>query len=294
VVDFTHRHDDFAWNDALNRLTPNFLCVVVMTLAATNSKPALASLHGAGVPSDARVDEIVDSLPRPPVVEGLIGLEIPPAAGRSRYLSFVAREAERHGLSAAVVDAVVMVESAYDPTAIGNVGEIGLMQVRPSTAAMLGFTGTEEALAYPETNIRYGVEYLAQAWQLANGDLCRALMKYRAGHGTERMTLLSVEYCRRVRAHLMSVGATLGTDGTEAFAPDKPVQVALADKVSLPASRRVTVEEKRRAALQKDLVQRFILAVARVGSDGQAQSRAAARADGRGLERAQQVAASPR
>jgi hypothetical protein len=27
---------------------------------------------------------------------------------------------------------------------------------------------------------RYGVSYLAEAWKLANGNLCRALMKYRA------------------------------------------------------------------------------------------------------------------
>jgi len=37
-------------------------------------------------------------------------------------------------------------------------------------------------------NIHYGVTYLSQAWRLANGDLCRALMKYRAGHGEEMMS----------------------------------------------------------------------------------------------------------
>ena len=42
------------------------------------------------------------------------------------------------------------------------VGEIGLMQVRPSTAAMLGFDGDTTELAKPEVNIRYGVTYLAR------------------------------------------------------------------------------------------------------------------------------------
>jgi hypothetical protein len=76
------------------------------------------------------------------------------------------------------------------------------MQVRPSTARLLGFGGTDHELAQPATNIRLGVVYLAKAWSLAHGDLCRALMKYRAGHGEERMTPLSVKYCRHAREHL--------------------------------------------------------------------------------------------
>jgi hypothetical protein len=35
-------------------------------------------------------------------------------------------------------------------------------------------------------------------------------MKYRAGHGEERMTPLSVEYCRRVRTHLAAIGSPVG------------------------------------------------------------------------------------
>jgi hypothetical protein len=104
---------------------------------------------------------------------------------------------------------VAQVESAYNPHAVGTVGEIGLMQVRPTTAAMLGHRGTIADLHEPSTNIRYGVGYLAEAWKLANGNLCRALMKYRAGHGEERFSERSVEYCRRARAHLASLGSPL-------------------------------------------------------------------------------------
>jgi len=88
-------------------------------------------------------------------------------------------------------------------------GEVGLMQILPATAAMLGHTGSLLDLMRPETNIRYGVLYLAQAWRLTNGDLCRSLMKYRAGHGEERMTSLSLQYCARARAHLASIGSPL-------------------------------------------------------------------------------------
>jgi hypothetical protein len=119
----------------------------------------------------------------------------------------VEQEVQKTGLPADIADAVVRVESNYDPTVIGGVGEIGLMQIRPGTAAMLGFRGSNEELAKPEINIHYGVIYLSKAWRLANGDLCRALMKYRAGHGEEIMTPRSVSYCLRARSHLAALGS---------------------------------------------------------------------------------------
>jgi hypothetical protein len=141
-------------------------------------------------------------------------------AVRRPFWNLLTREAEKHGLPPEIADAVTAIESRYDPSAIGAVGEIGLMQVRPSTAAMLGFAGDATELARPEVNIRYGVAYLAAAWRLANGDLCRALMKYRAGHGEEVMTPLSVQYCGRARAHLASVGSSWAEAPTMPLAID--------------------------------------------------------------------------
>lgn len=118
----------------------------------------------------------------------------------------VRTEALRVGLPPELADAVAQVESGYRPNAIGTVGEIGLMQVRPSTARMMGFSGTNEDLADPATNIRYGVRYLHGAWKLADGDVCTSVMKYRAGHGESRFSHLSVAYCLRVRAILAQQG----------------------------------------------------------------------------------------
>jgi hypothetical protein len=162
----------------------------------------------AGAAEPAAPDSPEISLP--PTITGLIGLPQPFSSGRRAHLLAVRQEAEQRGLPADVADAVVQVESAYNPYAVGGVGEVGLMQVRPETAAMLGHRGGTTELFDPAVNIRYGVTYLARAWQLAEGDLCRALMKYRAGHGEERMTPLSVEYCRRARGHLAAIGSPLG------------------------------------------------------------------------------------
>jgi soluble lytic murein transglycosylase-like protein len=123
-----------------------------------------------------------------------------------RYRALVEKEAAQDGLAPEIAEAVMAVESGYNPGAIGGAGEIGLMQILPSTARMLGFSGTLADLAVPETNIHYGVTYLAEAWRRAAGDLCTAVMKYRAGHGETRFSVLSVNYCLAVRSKLAARG----------------------------------------------------------------------------------------
>ena len=129
------------------------------------------------------------------------------ASGPGDFAPTLRVEAAKAGLPFDLADALMAIESSYDPGRVGTVGEIGLMQVRPATAAMLGFKGSAAELARPEVNMHYGVAYLAGAWKQAGGDLCRALMKYRAGHGSEVITPLSATYCRRARAHLLERGS---------------------------------------------------------------------------------------
>jgi soluble lytic murein transglycosylase-like protein len=138
------------------------------------------------------------------VSEGLAaaGFPVHYRDGRALYRDLVKKAAERAGLPPEIVDAVIRTESGYNPNVTGAVGEIGLMQVRPSTARLLGFTGTLEELREPHKNIALGVAYLAGAWRLADGDLCTAVMKYRAGHGETRFSARSIDYCVRVRSYL--------------------------------------------------------------------------------------------
>ncbi len=138
------------------------------------------------------------------------------AARRDDYVSLVRAEAQKSGLPASIAEAVAHIESRYRPEKIGKAGEIGLMQIRPATAAMLGFRGSFIELAEPATNIAYGVAYLARAWRLADGDLCRALTKYRAGHRAERMTALSKTYCALARNYLRE--SARGVDAAHANA----------------------------------------------------------------------------
>jgi hypothetical protein len=127
-------------------------------------------------------------------------------SGRSLYQRLGKAEAVRNKIPFAIVDAVMRVESGYNPGLRGDVGEVGLMQILPSTADMMGFKGPLSALAEPATNIAYGTQYLAEAWRLANQDICTTVMKYRAGHAETRFSVKSVDYCKRVRSHLVSIG----------------------------------------------------------------------------------------
>ncbi|MCP3401770.1 transglycosylase SLT domain-containing protein [Bradyrhizobium sp. CCGB20] len=184
--------------------------------------------------STASVDDVHDGAVKPLALEPfaprpLTAADFPPAnpllanftyrtsavfgrdwrAGRAEYRQLVERESSAFGLPPALVDAVMAVESRYNPAVVGMDGEVGLMQVMLPTARMMGFAGTPAELASPEVNVHYGVRYLAGAWRRANGDLCTATMKYRAGHGETRFSYLSVEYCTRVRAHLVANGVAV-------------------------------------------------------------------------------------
>ncbi len=149
--------------------------------------------------------------------------QAPPPA----LMALVTQAAERRGIPPALGHAVATVESGWNPDAIGTAGEVGLMQVMPATAVMLGFRGTLAELADPATNVRLGIRYLGDAWFLARGDLCTALMKYRAGHGEDAMSGRSVDYCARVRAYLALVGSPLALE-----LPPLPVPTARAPRGS--------------------------------------------------------------
>src|SRR5690606_23865914 len=86
------------------------------------------------------------------------------------YGAMIARHAEANGVPAYLARAVVRVESNFRPNARGSAGEVGLMQIKPSTARMLGYSGSIKGLFDPETNIRFGMKYLGQAHKLGGGD----------------------------------------------------------------------------------------------------------------------------
>lgn len=115
------------------------------------------------------------------------------------YSSLIASYAKSHGVPVSLAHAVVRVESNYRPNARGSAGEIGLMQIKPATARMMGYSGSAKGLYDPETNIKYGMKYLAAAHKLGGGTTCGTILKYNAGHGAKRMNPVSKAYCGKVQ-----------------------------------------------------------------------------------------------
>jgi soluble lytic murein transglycosylase-like protein len=103
-------------------------------------------------------------------------------AQRAEYDALVASHASANGVPAALVHRVIVRESRYQPRLVGRGGTIGLMQIKLATARGLGYTGDAEGLRDPNTNLTYGVKYLAGAYRTANGDHSRAMHYYASGY----------------------------------------------------------------------------------------------------------------
>lgn len=128
--------------------------------------------------------------------------EAAPAAANSQIVALIDRHAAAAGVPASFARAVVRIESNYNPRATGRAGEVGLMQIKYQTARGLGFTGTRAQLYDPDTNLRWGMKYLALAWKLGGNTHCGAVLRYQAGHGATRATAASNAYCSKVRRHM--------------------------------------------------------------------------------------------
>ncbi|WP_046633506.1 lytic transglycosylase domain-containing protein [Neorhizobium galegae] len=116
------------------------------------------------------------------------------------YTQLIAKYADEYDVPEELALAVVQIESNFRPTVKGSAGEIGLMQIKPATARLMGYEGPDYGLYDPETNIRYGMKYLAGAHELGGGKVCGTILKYNAGHGAKRMNPVSKRYCNRVQA----------------------------------------------------------------------------------------------
>ena len=104
------------------------------------------------------------------------------AQSRAQYESMVASHAAANNVPEALVHRVIVRESKYHPGLVGRGGTIGLMQIKLPTARGLGYTGDAAGLRDPDTNLAWGIKYLAGAYRAANGDHSRAVRYYASGY----------------------------------------------------------------------------------------------------------------
>jgi hypothetical protein len=96
---------------------------------------------------------------------------------RSRYRSQVLAASQETEVDAALIHAVISVESGYNPSARSHAGAVGLMQLMPETAKRYGVTDRLD----PAQNIRGGARYLRDLKAMFNNQLHLVLAAYNAG-----------------------------------------------------------------------------------------------------------------
>lgn len=92
--------------------------------------------------------------------------------------AWIAAAAAQYGVDPSLALAVAQQESGLNPNAMSQAGAIGVMQLEPSTAIMLGVDATD-----PQQNIYGGVHYLAELLAEFGGDEVAALAAYNWGPG---------------------------------------------------------------------------------------------------------------
>ena len=147
-------------------------------------------------PSPVVPDELFPALPASPAAKANNSLNqvSPPAtalpdmvaskprrAGRSesyqRLEGLIKKYAALHGVDEELVWAVMRHESGFDPQAVSPKGAMGLMQLMPGTAALLGVKDPFNV----EQNIQGGIKYLEMCLARFDQDVGLALAAYNAG-----------------------------------------------------------------------------------------------------------------
>jgi hypothetical protein len=98
------------------------------------------------------------------------------------YHPIILQAANRYQVDPAIVKAIIMAESSYNPKAVSKKGAKGLMQLMPRTAREMGV----EDIFDPEHNINGGVRYYKKLLKQLKGDIKLALAAYNAGLKTVR------------------------------------------------------------------------------------------------------------
>ena len=109
--------------------------------------------------------------------EKQIPYRIKPTKNERLYNPIIIDAADKFRIDPALIKAIIMAESSYNPAAISKKGAIGLMQLMPATADELGV----EDSFNPEHNINGGVRYLKELLNQFEGDQQLAVAAYNAG-----------------------------------------------------------------------------------------------------------------
>ena len=142
----------------------------------------------APAPAPAPAPEPVRALPPAPTTPGklLTFFELSPTFKLVRQ--HLREASSDHNIDFELLQALIVAESGFDPTAVSPKGAIGLMQIMPATARRYGVESDkklalEKKLTDPRINIKTGTRYLRDLINMFPGRIELALAAYNAGEG---------------------------------------------------------------------------------------------------------------
>jgi len=103
----------------------------------------------------------------------------PHALDPTQLQGLVSNASARNGVPPALVNGIVMSESAGNPSAISNAGAQGLMQLMPGTSESCGISNPFD----PEQNMDCGTRYLHALLARYDNNVELAVAAYNAGPG---------------------------------------------------------------------------------------------------------------
>jgi soluble lytic murein transglycosylase-like protein len=165
------------------RAWPHAILILAVVAAPGLSRAAVYSFteangvtHFSNVPSDSRYQlliagptEAATGSPKEHSIDWL--------ARSAQYDGVIRGAAQAATIQAALVRAVIVVESGFNPRAVSKKGAIGLMQLQPATAKRYGVKNIYD----PEQNVRAGAHYLSDLLARFDSNLELALAAYNAG-----------------------------------------------------------------------------------------------------------------
>lgn len=96
---------------------------------------------------------------------------------RNEYQYLIEQASEKYGVDEILIKAIMKAESDFNPECESGAGAVGLMQLMPGTADLMGVSNRHD----PEENINGGVGYFKQQLDAFGGDIKMALAAYNCG-----------------------------------------------------------------------------------------------------------------
>jgi hypothetical protein len=164
-------------------------------------------------------------------------------AEQIEYAMKVRQAADALGVNPTLALAIAYHESRFRPNVKrGEDGEVGLMQIKPSTAAGLGYTMQD--ILKPEKNIEAGVKYIKEALDVTGNDMRLAPIYYNGGPTTFGKFASGQDYDPKVDGYLKALKSY---NTFEAFDPSQLTEPKAPSSTPIP---KVEVKDPTKAEMQ--------------------------------------------